>query len=95
MCSKGSLERIRSRLTQTLQYVDVNSSFQGRIGRLRFFLLTENSTSLLFLCKLNRGRGLKARFTEEHWGSTIETLFWIAASNFVISVMLSIAELVI
>ena len=61
-----------------------------------FIQVVDNTfTSLLFLCKLHKGRGLKTRFAGRHWGSAIEALFWIAASNFVIPVMLSIAQLVV
>ena len=61
-----------------------------------FLQVADNTiTSLLFLCKLNKGRGLSTRVTGGCWASAIEALFWIAVSNFVIPVLLSIVQLIV
>ncbi|KIL62108.1 hypothetical protein M378DRAFT_13063 [Amanita muscaria Koide BX008] len=61
-----------------------------------FLQVAENTTtSALFLFKLNRGRGIGMRMAGSHWSSTLEALFWIALSNFVIPVILSIVELLV
>ncbi|KIL62109.1 hypothetical protein M378DRAFT_81661 [Amanita muscaria Koide BX008] len=61
-----------------------------------FLQVAENTiTSALFLFKLNRGRGIGTRMAGSHWSSTLEALFWIALSNFVIPVILSIVELIV
>ncbi|KAF8735165.1 hypothetical protein AX14_002620 [Amanita brunnescens Koide BX004] len=59
-----------------------------------FLQVVDNtSMSVLFLVKLNEVRALRTR--AQRWSSTLEALFWIAVSNFVIPVMLSIAQLVV
>jgi hypothetical protein len=61
-----------------------------------FLQVVDNtSVSVLFLLKLNKGRELRTRVGGRNLGSTLEALFWIAVSNFVIPVILSIAELVV
>ena len=76
-----------------------------------FLQVVDNtSMSLLFLVKLNEVRTFRSRvrgwsesitfvtpdlLTLIPSGSTLETLFWIAISNFIIPVMLSIAQLVV
>jgi hypothetical protein len=65
--------------------------------KIEWFLQVADNTSasLLFLFKLNKGRGLSTRVTGGRWSSAIEALFWIAVSNFVIPVMLSIVQLIV
>jgi len=52
------------------------------------------AVSALFLVKLNRGRALRT-VAGAQLASTLDSLFWIAAYNFVIPVMLNIAELIV
>jgi hypothetical protein len=65
--------------------------------KIEWFLQVADNTSasVLFLCKLNNGRNLHTKVGGRNWGSTIDALFWIAVSNFVVPVMLSIAELIV
>jgi len=56
-------------------------------------VMDNTSTSVLFLVKLNEVRAFRS--TVRGWSSALEALFWIAISNFVIPVMLSIAQLVV
>ncbi|KAK2467344.1 hypothetical protein APHAL10511_000579 [Amanita phalloides] len=59
-----------------------------------FLQVADNtSASVLFLAKLNRSRVIRTRI--RGWSSALEALFWISLSNFVIPVMLSIAQLVV
>ncbi|PFH50975.1 hypothetical protein AMATHDRAFT_3484 [Amanita thiersii Skay4041] len=70
-----------------------------------FLQVADNtSTSVLFLIRLNKGRtlstenpahriGSERRFST--YASRLEALFWIAVSNFVIPVLLSIAQLIV
>ncbi|KAF8638222.1 hypothetical protein AX17_002371 [Amanita inopinata Kibby_2008] len=64
-----------------------------------FLQVVDNtSASVLFLVQLNKGRGVASRSNavpDDNWSGFLETLFWIAVSNFVIPVMLSIAQLVV
>ncbi|KAF8638225.1 hypothetical protein AX17_002374 [Amanita inopinata Kibby_2008] len=64
-----------------------------------FLQVVDNtSASVLFLVRLNKGRILAGQSGAVHggsWSALLEALFWIAVSNFVIPVVLSVAQLVV